>query len=99
MCERENEKERERRERKKNKQINSQDFCAPLSNLFFLHARTVCPCVQRSDETRRLLQRLAHEYQAAAAAIGQNPRYATETFAVNVQPFLIDTEIPRTVSV
>ena len=58
--------------------------------------KTVCSCVQRSDDTRAILQRLAHEYQAVADKIGKNPRYQTDGFSVSVQPFFIDTLIPHT---
>lgn len=59
----------------------------------FYHS-TVCPCVQKSDDTRSVVQRLAGEYQAAVDAIVGNPRYQSDTFAVVAQPFFVDTQIP-----
>lgn len=57
--------------------------------------KTVCPCVQRSDETRALVSSYATQYQAISAAIGKMGRFQTDTFSVNVQPFYVNTQIPR----
>lgn len=57
--------------------------------------KTVCPCVQNSDETREIVARTALEYQAAGVEIGKIGRLQTDTFAVNVQPMYINTQIPR----
>lgn len=57
--------------------------------------KTVCPCVQRSDDTRALVRDMAAKYQAAVSAIASMGRYQTDTFTVVAQPFFLDTQIPR----
>eukprot|EP00047_Mylnosiga_fluctuans_P003120 m.227561 g.227561 ORF g.227561 m.227561 type:complete len:457 (+) comp11607_c0_seq1:82-1452(+) len=56
--------------------------------------KTVCKCVTQGDEALRQVTAAALQYQAVAERIGQLPQFQTETFAVNVQPFYIDTQIP-----
>jgi len=57
--------------------------------------KTVCPCVQKSDESRALVSSYATQYQEVANAIGKMGRFQTDTFAVNIQPFFINTQIPK----
>jgi len=57
--------------------------------------KTVCPCVQRSDETRAIVSSMASQYQTAVNNIAAMGRYQTDTFAVVVQPFFQQTEIPK----
>lgn len=58
------------------------------------YQKTACPCVQRSPETRFIVSGLAREYQEVAVMIGNIGRFQTDTFAVNVQPFFVDSKIP-----